>query len=127
MFFSTSKKNVNMETCTTCKQPFVSNGFSTGYGINRVTGEKFCYDCIGKTDLLELENLKVGEKISLYYISAKKEITNWPGSLKLSANHYEIKHNICRNALYVYFFHNNRRYYGRIMGNTQVINIRVRK
>lgn len=67
-----------METLCDCGHIAVSDGISTGYGIDK-DGKKMCYACCAEYDK---ETLRETGKLTGYYSGGV--FSNWPGSLKIT-------------------------------------------
>lgn len=78
--------------CGLTKEVPTSGG--TGYATNpSKPEEKTCYDCMGKLDLCDLTNAKVGDTF-MHYLTKKKdgnyEVINWPGTLRIDVEKYTV-------------------------------------
>ncbi len=111
--------------CSKCKKEIVSNGFSTGYGINQ-KGQKVCYACCAAEDA---EYMKNNNSIDLYLDTEKKIVSNWPGSLKININHIRTgRHNIAGKRYDTWFKFAGKNWHGVQYGdNTQIIHCKVIK
>ena len=121
----TEQKTPFIFTCAQCAQTKVHNsGCSTGYGRDPKTDAKICFACCGVNDGKELDNLKPKEKFCLYWDG--KEVTNWPGSLRIKPSHTRTgRHNIARTQTTVYFHYNGKPFTGKQYGNnSQILHIR---
>lgn len=85
-----------------CGHVAISNGCSTGYGVDN-DGKKHCFACCGERDREEM--VKTGKAVLYLSNSAalilgdcvplpKWHVSNWPGTLKLSAYVRTGRHNI---------------------------------
>ena len=125
--------------CSQCGKECIGDGVGTGYGKNR-KGEKFCYECCGKNDLAELENLKIGERVCQYlhienqikgckyrggycnsHWGESYEIRNWPGTLKIKAYGNIGYHNMAYVQRNVWFNIGDKKYHGVQYGNDSEI------
>lgn len=107
-------------TCSQCGLTKITdtNG-GTGYGLN-AAGDKVCYACCAVNDSKALGTLKPKEKLLLYYNG--KEVTNWPGSLRITPTGTRVgRHNIARTQTTVYFMHQGSQFTGRQYGNNSEI------
>jgi len=81
--------------CSRCGNDIVSKpDGSTGYAIEDA-GNLVCYECCAK----EAEKfMQEHERIALYLVlthGAKREVTNWPGSLRFPVRYYKKgRHNL---------------------------------
>lgn len=69
-------------TLCDCGHEAISNGFSTGYGVDK-DGKKICFECCGEQDK---QTLRETGKLYGYYSRDKEKgmcFTNWPGTFKL--------------------------------------------
>ncbi len=74
--------------CSVCKQTkTVTPGATTGYGYRPGGKLKVCFECCGKEDL---EEMKTAKKMDLYYNETTREITNWPGTLRIIATSHTV-------------------------------------
>ena len=113
--------------CHSCKQekPVHKSG-PTGYGTNS-DGEKICYQCAAELDKEALRSLKPGEKIAMYFDKGKREVTNWPETLRIPCYYEHIKHNFAREAYAVSFWFEGFRFYGRNIGDNDIVNVKKAK
>lgn len=111
--------------CNVCGQEFVATAFSSGYGLDR-KGHKVCYDCCGKQDAAELEQLPEGEKMALYIVEMPdgvRQVTNWPSTLKVPISiirrGYTGRSWMKRRD--VWFAYKGGWYYGRNQGDSDIL------
>lgn len=114
-YMEKTKEKPTQFICHTCKltKDIIKNNITTGYGLDK-DNNCICYDCCAKDDL---QYMKDKGKIVLY-LSEKKhqdssatsfscdyyEVSNWPGSLKFKAYHFnEGEHNWARKRYNVWF------------------------
>jgi hypothetical protein len=117
------------KTLCDCGHEAVSDGFSTGYGVDN-EGKKICFRCCGERDK---KFLRDNGRLSGYFTGNgdHMEFTNWPGTLKLKVvSHRYSHHNFAgRNGrcdFWVYFEGN--RYHGVHIGaNNECATIRIVK
>lgn len=111
-------------TCHRCgkTKPTQKEG-GTGYAKDHAEN-LICYDCCGEIDMQKLKDLKPKQKICLYWNG--KEITNWPGTLKIKPNNVSKgRHNIAGSREDVWFYLDNQCYHGIQYGhNTQILHIK---
>jgi hypothetical protein len=90
----------------------------TGYGLDK-ENNKVCYSCCGKQDEESME--KTGKTI-LYLDTAKRTVSNWPGTLSINLSSLSKgRHNIARVRYDVSFIHKGKRWHGVQYGdNTQI-------
>ncbi len=117
--------------CSMCKKVCQANGIMAGYATTR-TGKRVCYDCVGKIDREELENLPIGGKITQYLVKEGNEyyISNWPGTLKIRIRRVKKgNHNIAGTRSDVWFSYAGHDFHGVQYGNhSQICHItRVKK
>ena len=117
--------------CSMCKEICQTEGIVPGYATTR-TGKRVCYDCVGKIDREELENLPIGGKITQYLVKEGNEyyISNWPGTLKIRIWHVKKgNHNIAGTRSDVWFCYATNLFHGVQYGNcSQICHItRVKK
>jgi hypothetical protein len=110
--------------CSCCQQekPVNKEG-GTGYATD-AHGNKTCYECCGKQDEKELASMQPGEKTVMYWDG--KQITNWPGTLKISPYRTtSAPHNIGGRKTNIWFtFAGNHFYAYQIGNNSQIAHIR---
>lgn len=121
-------KTVKTEfVCHQCGQhkSFLSD-ITTGYGIDK-DGNKVCYECCAKNDAKELIELQPGKKTIQYWDG--RNITNWPGSLKISPYHTSKgRHNIAGTRTDIYFKFEGFSFHATQYGDmTQIAHIRKLK
>jgi hypothetical protein len=111
--------------CSKCGSSIdtVDHGIGTGYSTTE-SGEKVCYECIGKLDRTKLYNLPIGGKYTLYLTEKKRHlyVSNWPGSFKLPVHYSKTgNHNIAGIRQDVWFYLEDHLYHGTCYGkNTQI-------
>ena len=113
-------------TCSVCNEHKIhEDNFTTGYATNKA-GEKICFDCCGKQDAAELQNLPIGGKTYLYLNTGKKTLTNWPGTLKIQLHFIRTgKHNIAGKRYDVWFNYAGNHFHGTTYGDmTQICHIK---
>ncbi len=108
-----------METfkCSVCgKEKEIKKDGGTGYGVND-KDEKVCYECCGVQDT---EYMKNNNRIDLYWDG--KEITNWPGSLRIKPRSTKDgKHNMAGKRYDTWFTFAGKEWHGVTYGdNTQI-------
>lgn len=109
-----------METCSQCKKEIISNGISTGYGIDPQTNNKICYECCGINDLKKLQTCKIGDRF-VYYLS-KGKVINWPSTMVITPYYFRVgKHNIARKRTDVWFTVNGNKFWGVNYGDNSEI------
>ena len=115
-------ENTNTEKvfCHECGCECKPDGIFAGYGTDK-DGNKFCYECCGKHDKQELENMKIGEK-TIQYLHKDDEnkwwVVNFPSSLKLRIwMVHEGRHNIAGIRRDVWFDFNGNNFHGVQYGN----------
>jgi len=106
--------------CVDCRQLLpVTPGSTTGYGHD-TDGHFVCFACCGARDETAL---RAGDfkGVVLYYNG--KEVTNWPGTLRMPVLHVrEGRHNMARVQRRIYFAGPNRRLAATLYGdNTQLL------
>lgn len=57
-------------------EPSPHEAFTTGYGVNRETGARSCYDCCLKR---ELEEMRGAQRWTAYLSEDGTALQNWPG------------------------------------------------
>ena len=108
--------------CADCGKECKSDGFGTGYGIERSTNKKICYDCCAKRDLEELNSLEIGKGRVIQYLNWRtNEVTNWPGTMRFKVVCKEGFHNIARVQRNVWFSYKGKRFHGVQYGNDSEI------
>jgi len=98
------------QTLCDCGHVATSNGFSTGYGIDK-DGHKICFSCCGEHDREHLLSMKVGDRWALYLceedngkLPKRYYVSNWPGSLKIRCGTPRVgRHNIAGTRNDVWF------------------------
>lgn len=105
-----------METTTVCDcgHVAVSNGFSTGYGVDK-DNKKICFACCGEGDKDTL--IKTG-KLSGYFNG--KEFLNWPGTFRISVSYIRKSwHNFAGKdgRTDFWLFYNGQKYHGVQIGH----------
>lgn len=111
-------------TCSKCHGHKIhESDISTGYATDK-DGNKVCFECCGKEDLKTLKELQPKEKTLLYWDG--KEVTNWPGSLRIKPNSTRKgRHNIAGSREDVWFYIDNQCYHGIQYGNnSQILHIK---
>lgn len=106
-------KNGDTTICD-CGHIATSNGFTTGYGVDR-DGKKICFECCGKNDREQLEQTG---KLSGYYTGGK--FMNWPGTFSVHVYSYRKSwHNFAgRDGRTDFWFSlNGRNYHGVQIGH----------
>lgn len=85
---------------------------------------EICYDCCAENDAKQLKELSGKEKMLLYWDG--RNITNWPGSLKITPSHKtKGKHNIAGVREDIYFNFEGNQYHATQYGNmSQIAHIR---
>lgn len=93
---------IHQFTCHVCGLPKThESDLTTGYAYDK-DNNKVCYECCGKQDAETLKNLPVGEKMDLYWDG--HNITNWPGTLKITPYHWvRNRHNFARQQDVIWF------------------------
>lgn len=113
-----------------CGHVAISDGFTTGYGIDK-ENKKICFTCCGENDKQELrDNGKFTG-----YISGTKEngfkFTNWPGTLNIPVRYYRFSwHNFAgRNGRMDFWLtFEGQNYHGFQIGyNSQIATIKRNK
>lgn len=66
--------------CSLCGKEILSDGFGTGYGLDK-NDNKICYACCAIQDK---EYMIEYGRMTLYFDDKKKVITNWPGTLSFN-------------------------------------------
>lgn len=117
---------IHQFTCHQCTQhkTYESKeiGGGTGYGWDEYNN-KICYDCCALNDAEKLKKLTVGETIQLYWDG--KQITNWPGTLKIHPYHTEQKQSgFAGIATYIYFMYDRKDYLAKQVGDNQIARIK---
>lgn len=109
-------------TCSQCSLTKHEETTGTGYGVD-AAGNKVCYACCAVNDSKELDELKPKEKLLLYWDGT--EVTNWPGSLRITPTGTHVgRHNIARTQTTVYFKHHGNHFTGRQYGdNSQILHV----
>lgn len=120
-----------MENCAICKKEITKNpngGIGYGYRYNNRT-EKICYECCGDIDRKGLEDLKQGGKYILYMNTAKKYLSNWPGTFKIELSYIkEGRHNIAGKRFDTWFNFQGSKYHAVLYGtNTEVAHVKKLK
>jgi len=114
-----------MEICTKCKKKIVkpADSCGTGYGIDK-DNNKVCYACCAENDK---EQMRQDGKTVLYLSKSKDKVpvhqlTNWPGTLKISVNYMRTgRHNIAGVRYDVWFWFEGAHWHGIQYGdNTQL-------
>ena len=109
-----------MDKCFMCGKELKSDGFGTGYG--ELLGRKCCYDCCAKYDRNILLSLKPKSKDRTYLYWDGKEVTNWPGTLRILPNKIsEGRHNIAKTRTDVWFTLEGKRFHGVQLGDMNQI------
>lgn len=84
-----------------CGHTVQVEGLTTGYGTDPKTDKTYCYACCAKTDR------RIMQKNGCYYLYLdidKKQVTNWPGSLRYDVLHIKTgRHNIAGARYDVWF------------------------
>lgn len=120
--------------CTDCHKTYnVQQHGGTGY--TTINGRKRCYSCCGVRDEKQLLLLKPKEKMYMYLSEDKDgymKITNWPESFVIDRHIGHIycivrKHNICKKVYYVYFQYKGEKFWGKNIGDNNVLIVRKRK
>src|SRR6267154_1274008 len=101
-------------TCHQCGQEktHVSDS-TTGYALDKEEN-KICFDCCGINDTKELKELPIGKRLHLYLNTQTKEITNWPGSLRIMVSSIKTSKAKVHNLYIInrydswFIFHGNR-------------------
>ena len=77
--------------------PSAHGPHTTGYGRDGDTGRTFCYECAAEIDR---QWMRDHDRTTLYLVertSGQWELTNWPGTLRLSPYRVRIgRHNMAR-------------------------------
>ena len=131
------------KTLCDCGHEAISNGFSTGYGID-ANGKKTCFECCGKQDREEL--LRNGKQIG--YLEIKRKTydglgtihfgtgldtfedgfySNWPGTFKIPVKGIDAKrsiNNFGAERLDFWFQFEGHRYWGFNVGDNQIAHVR---
>ena len=114
-----------MENCSQCGNEFKPNGVSTGYGVERQTGKKICYACIGVNDLNALKTSKIGDKFT-HYLS-KGKVINWPSTMEIVPYWFRFRvgnHNFAGKRTDVWFKVDGLNFWGVNYGrNSEVLHI----
>ena len=106
--------------CFQCGGEFIRNyDFDTGYGVNR-EGHRICFKCCGENDRKELENMKIGERTSLYLILdgdtvggwGRAKVSNWPNSYVKHCNYKKGSHNLAGVRYDVWFTEGKNYFHG---------------
>lgn len=117
-------QSVSTFHCCQCKQdkPLQTEG-GTGYGYNQQR-ETICYECCGKNDEKELNEMPIGAKTIQYFDGT--HVVNWPGTLKIKPRYQRTgKHNIARIRIDFWFTFNGNNFHGvRYGDNTEIAHIR---
>lgn len=113
---------MNTFICSQCGLTKPEETTGTGYGVD-AAGNKVCYTCCGVNDSQALDTLRPKEKLLLYWNG--KEVTNWPGSLRITPIGHRVgNHNIARSQTTVYFKHHGANFIGRQYGdNSQILHV----
>ena len=75
---------VHLFTCHQCGETKTHESPSTtGYALDK-DENIICFDCCALNDAKELKELPVGKRLHLYLNTTTKEITNWPGTFRLT-------------------------------------------
>lgn len=102
----------NTFTCDNCKKVIThTSELTTGYGTDRETGDKICFECCGLLDQQKIRSLKPGESLHFYF--SKGRLINWPGTFELKP--YAVTnglHNIGRTRTDAWFKFNHNHYHG---------------
>lgn len=121
----------NKVVCSVCGNECKHSGIGTGYGTDRKTGEKTCYQCIGLMDEKQLSEAKIGDRFTHYLTKNDGNyfICNWPSSMKFRV--YGVRkgsHNIARSRYDVNFSRGGKNFIGTNYGeNSEVLHIRCIK
>lgn len=129
---------MNTFKCTHCnKTKPVKKSGGTGYAENRETGKKTCYECMGAIDAAEMINAIPGTRFVHYLtIDSKLQgltpfcatVSNWPGSMKLTARLRVGNHNIAGKRFDIWFQLGGQQFHGTTYGeNTQICHIKKLK
>lgn len=125
-------------TCSRCHQEKEVNttGVTTGYAVG-ILGDYICYACCGEIDR---EHMRKYDKTTLYlsfelqnprigWNDYKAEVTNWPGTLRISLHGVRVgRHNIARRRYDVRFTLDGNEWHGVQYGDfTQILHCRKLK
>jgi hypothetical protein len=110
-----------------CGHPESNNGSGcgTGYGQDK-HGKRYCYACCAERDKRSMREtgravLYLTTKPDLGGDYGNAEITNWPGSLKLTGRYHKGSHNIARTRYDVWFKFEGQNWWGVTYGeDTQI-------
>ena len=110
-------------TCHTCKEDKISEGISTGYGVD-MEGNKICFSCCGVQDAKALQDMHIGDKTTMYLSGLT--LSNWPGTFKINLNRIQKgRHNIARTRTDFWFSYKGNKYHGTQYGeNTEIAHIK---
>jgi hypothetical protein len=108
-----------IECCALC-----NSSIENRKGYTNAAGVKTCYECIAKMDMEFLLNLPVGKRTSIMYWN-DREITNWPGTLKITPTFKKISvtnWKLVRTDMW--FKLDGKSYYAKHIGhNTQICHV----
>lgn len=110
--------------CHQCQQEKeMQTSGGTGYARDN-ENNLICYACCGENDRKHLLSLKVGEK-TVFYL-ANNEVTNWPGTLRISVPRIRTgRHNIAGKRYDTWFTFEGLKFHGVTYGdNTQIHHIK---
>lgn len=114
-------------TCSKCGQHKIhESDISTGYATDK-NDNKICFACCGLNDAKELDELQPKKKIIQYWDG--KEITNWPGTLKIKPYYTKKgRHNMAGTREDIYFKFHGRTFHAVQYGsNSQIAHIKLTK
>jgi hypothetical protein len=110
--------------CSKCNKEIVEpeKSCSTGYA-KKPDGAIICYACCAVEGRAYMRN---SNRITLYWVEEKHEVTNWPGTLVIKPTGWrKTRHNLARNQTHVWFTVEGQDWIGRIVGDfTQVLHCR---
>ncbi len=117
-----------MVVCSKCGKEIVKpEHVGTGYGRDK-DNNIICYECCGKIDADQLENLPIGGRMMLYLVKRDDGlyyVTNWPGTLKIKCTVRKGYHNIAGTRYDVWFTFNGKHFYGVTYGdNTEICHVK---
>mgnify|MGYP001585913842 CR=1 FL=1 len=95
--------------CGHLTQEIEKGACTTGYGIDS-QGKKICYACCAEQDKAAM---RTGNRITLYLNPVNRNVTNWPGSLRIVGEYVrEGKHNFAGKRYDVWFTVEGSRWHG---------------